>query len=972
MVNDVQPFNEKTMPGFLADQCLLTAQTVIAIFDNLQRVSNQMNGVESALEKLREALLQQPVNHTQPQGLRDFDMKKDIDALIAEERAEIIAKYEKGRQEGAQIDPWEDADFTLYKVTDRFGFLHEHELPTRSALEEKQKLQEIERVDKWLKMLRKWEKYRNSEKMFRRVYKGVPLQVRGQVWSLLLDIEKMKMENEGKYEKMKEQAKSYSSEIKQIDLDINRTFRNHIMFRDRYGVKQQALFHVLSAYSVYNTEVSYCQGMSQIAAILLMYLNEEDAFWALAQLLTNQRHAMHGFFIPGFPKLQRFQAHHEAILNKLFPKLKKHMDKEQMSTGIYTTKWFLQCFIDRTPFTLTLRLWDIYILEGERVLTAMAYTILKLHKKRLLKMSLEDLREFLQEKIAASLLFEDDIVIEQLQASMAELRKMKCDLPPPAKSEEFPKKPLGLELSLNLLPVKSSVAANGQQKPVGDPKHDKDALTQPSIDKNPSLLNETSDNSDMAIHEPPSLPQPTGPPLPAESVGKLQTHQPSQTFEIKEKQAEENVNKNQSEDDPSVPDEVQLLGETQDVPTANEEADSLESSSTEKSSLWKANPCLLMDDNHPIGPQMPTEDMSINSCLLDSHSESQTVEADFSISPNSTPPLSGSGSSHQVPLLLSLEEQRTLESPLSVQNTTAVQCDSSTCSSEDVLSGDAALLPDDLCKSPSTDSSFKPAHNLSSTSDLPECVVAPCTVKALPALLPPFQEVQRQPSIASQYDNLSDGEGGEDKFPIQGVRSKVLAVSVLQTDLSSPVLKCTLPKSASVGQIENLEGQTWETVDLVQVPKEPGQSTSFATLPHHKRLSGRGSVPLLAEPDSEVLLSEGFHSQPTLPLVFQEQHSPFRIVKTTTPLHVAHATEQDLLSKKQVALPFQEASPLHVAHDGKCTVAAMEVAEGRVAHNANFKMLPAAFWNSYFGQARKVLLDLNWYWGHITWGHITK
>ncbi|NXV85575.1 US6NL protein, partial [Calonectris borealis] len=242
---------------------------------------------------------------------------------------------------------------------------------------------------------------------------------------------------------MKEQAKCFSSEIKQIDLDVNRTFRNHIMFRDRYGVKQQALFHVLSAYSVYNTEVSYCQGMSQIAAILLMYLNEEDAFWALAQLLTNQRHAMHGFFIPGFPKLQRFQAHHEQILSKLFPKLKKHMDKEQMTTGIYTTKWFLQCFIDRTPFTLTLRLWDIYILEGERVLTAMAYTILKLHKKRLLKMTLEDLREFLQEKIAASLQYEDDAVIEQLQVSMTELRKMKFDLPPPAKPEEFPRKPLG-------------------------------------------------------------------------------------------------------------------------------------------------------------------------------------------------------------------------------------------------------------------------------------------------------------------------------------------------------------------------------------------------------------------------------------------------------------------------------------------------------------------------------------------------
>nr|XP_026652003.1 USP6 N-terminal-like protein isoform X2 [Zonotrichia albicollis] len=404
-------------------------------------------------------------------------MKKDIESLIAQEKAEIVAKYEKGRQEGAQIDQWEDADFTLYKVTDRFGFLHEQELPTRTTLEEKQKQQEIERVDKWLKMLKKWGKYRNSDKMCRRVYKGIPLQVRGQVWSLLLDVEKMKKENAGKYEQMKEQAKSFSSEIKQIDLDVNRTFRNHIMFRERYGVKQQALFHVLSAYSVYNTEVSYCQGMSQIAAILLMYLNEEDAFWALAQLLTNQRHAMHGFFIPGFPKLQRFQAHHEQILNKLFPKLKKHMDKEQMTTGIYTTKWFLQCFIDRTPFTLTLRLWDIYILEGERVLTAMAYTILKLHKKRLLKMTLEDLREFLQEKIAASLQYEDDAVIEQLQVSMTELRKMKFDLPPPAKPEEFPRKPLGLELSLNPVAIKENTAANGQNGQVGERTPDREPQT---------------------------------------------------------------------------------------------------------------------------------------------------------------------------------------------------------------------------------------------------------------------------------------------------------------------------------------------------------------------------------------------------------------------------------------------------------------------------------------------------------------
>lgn len=36
--------------------------------------------------------------------------------------------------------------------------------------------------------------------MIKRVYKGIPLQLRGQAWALLLDLEKVKQQNEGKYE----------------------------------------------------------------------------------------------------------------------------------------------------------------------------------------------------------------------------------------------------------------------------------------------------------------------------------------------------------------------------------------------------------------------------------------------------------------------------------------------------------------------------------------------------------------------------------------------------------------------------------------------------------------------------------------------------------------------------------------------------------------------------------------------------
>ena len=99
-----------------------------------------------------------------------------------------------------------------------------------------------------------------------------------------------------------------------------------------------------------------------------------------------------------------------------------------------------------------------------------------------MKMSLEELREFLQENIAHTFIYSDDVVVEQLQASMTELRKMKLDLPPPGaahggggcgrgyslrfcrflmvfvfsgKPEELPRNPLGQELPVLLSPLQA-------------------------------------------------------------------------------------------------------------------------------------------------------------------------------------------------------------------------------------------------------------------------------------------------------------------------------------------------------------------------------------------------------------------------------------------------------------------------------------------------------------------------------------
>jgi hypothetical protein len=41
----------------------------------------------------------------------------------AEERELIVGRYSRGREDGAQIDPWEDPAFEIYHATDRYGFI---------------------------------------------------------------------------------------------------------------------------------------------------------------------------------------------------------------------------------------------------------------------------------------------------------------------------------------------------------------------------------------------------------------------------------------------------------------------------------------------------------------------------------------------------------------------------------------------------------------------------------------------------------------------------------------------------------------------------------------------------------------------------------------------------------------------------------------------------------------------------------
>jgi hypothetical protein len=68
-----------------------------------------------------------------------------------------------------------------------------------------------------------------------------------------------------------------------IQRDINRTFPAHDFFKEAGGLGQDSLYRISKAYAVHDSEVGYCQGLSFLAATLLLHVSA---------MITDQYHHM--------------------------------------------------------------------------------------------------------------------------------------------------------------------------------------------------------------------------------------------------------------------------------------------------------------------------------------------------------------------------------------------------------------------------------------------------------------------------------------------------------------------------------------------------------------------------------------------------------------------------------------------------------------------------------------------------------
>ncbi|CAL1546393.1 unnamed protein product [Lymnaea stagnalis] len=217
---------------------------------------------------------------------------------------------------------------------------------------------------------------------------GIPHEYREKIWRGCIDMYVKSARDKlgvNYYKKLSERAKENKSNpaIKQIQLDLLRTLPDNRFFDNIDSPGVAKLESVLLCYSVHNPLIGYCQGINRIAAIALLFLREEDAFWCLVAIIEHLMPA--DYYTTTLAAAQADQRVLKDLVKEKCPYLYAHLDMHDVDLSLFTFNWFLTVFVDGIQPELFLRIWDVFLYEGSKVLFRYALAFLKYTESDILK-----------------------------------------------------------------------------------------------------------------------------------------------------------------------------------------------------------------------------------------------------------------------------------------------------------------------------------------------------------------------------------------------------------------------------------------------------------------------------------------------------------------------------------------------------------------------------------------------------------
>eukprot|EP01117_Protostelium_nocturnum_P016035 TRINITY_DN6276_c0_g1_i3.p1 TRINITY_DN6276_c0_g1~~TRINITY_DN6276_c0_g1_i3.p1 ORF type:complete len:506 (+),score=147.82 TRINITY_DN6276_c0_g1_i3:287-1804(+) len=271
----------------------------------------------------------------------------------------------------------------------------------------------------WMGVINSWPAKRNNPKTKLFWWQGFPPSVRGKMWELAssneLNITPELFGIFGKHasitkearlaQKKLEKAKRKGEEgvkspeitnvvalgredtVDLIHLDLPRTFPALSIFQPD-GPCHNQLKEVLEAYVCYRPDIGYVQGMSYIAAVLLLNLDTFPAFKVLANILNKPLHLT--FFRMTQKEVESYMNWFDSLLALHLPKVHKQLQEVGIN-HTYLVDWIMTIYSKAMPIDMAMRVWDLYFLEGESFIFRTALGIFKFYSAKFEKAQFDEI-----------------------------------------------------------------------------------------------------------------------------------------------------------------------------------------------------------------------------------------------------------------------------------------------------------------------------------------------------------------------------------------------------------------------------------------------------------------------------------------------------------------------------------------------------------------------------------------------------
>jgi len=200
-----------------------------------------------------------------------------------------------------------------------------------------------------------------------------------------------------KYENYKRIKSKYEIIILQ---DISRTFPTEPNFSIN-SINYKKLYNILTAYSNFNKNIGYAQGLNFLAArSIILFKNEEKIFLFLDGLIN--RFNLDYFLSINNQRLPKQIKYFSQILNKYCNNFINYLKSKLINHDFFTTSWLLTLFSNSMDKKKIYICWCFMIIFGWKFFYSFIIQLILFYEKRLMKINEGNLSKQMKELLKSS------------------------------------------------------------------------------------------------------------------------------------------------------------------------------------------------------------------------------------------------------------------------------------------------------------------------------------------------------------------------------------------------------------------------------------------------------------------------------------------------------------------------------------------------------------------------------------------